>query len=275
MIRREYHKGEVILNEGKPSSFVCRIISGEVEVFKKLDNQDIVLGKIKAGEFLGEMGVVEDLPRSASARTISPVTAELMGKEDFLHYISENSNSAYQLIARLSERLRLMGEQLAEATVTRDVKTDTVEEIPGKSDEEDPAGQEMVISKSADLRLTIFPASEFMEPHISSQGLDIVKFPFSVGRQPEPEEGRAKVPIDLCLPDTMPYRLSRQHFSLNRSKHGYYVSDLRSTLGTEVNGEGLGYSFGKDMKYLDEGENMINAGGFDSQYSFRVLLRPG
>jgi CRP-like cAMP-binding protein len=275
MIHKEYQKGEIILHEGKPSDFVYRIVSGEVEVFKNLDNQSIVLGKVKAGEFLGEMGVIEGMPRSASARAIGPVTAGLMGREDFLHFISENPNSAYQLIARLSERLRSKEEQLAKAAVTKDVKTYTFEEMPAKSDAEDPAGQEMVISKSADLRLTIFPASQFLASHISSQGLDIVRFPFSVGRQPEPCEGGAAVPIDLCLPDTMPYRLSRQHFALDRSKHGYYVFDLRSTLGTEVNGEGLGYSFGKDMKYLDEGENVINAGGCDSQYSFRVLLRTG
>jgi CRP-like cAMP-binding protein len=273
MIHREYHKGEMILNEGEPSDFVYRIVSGEVEVFKNLDNQSIVLGKVNAGEFLGEMGVIEEMPRSASARAISPVTAELMGKEDFFHHISENANAAYQLIARLSERLRLTGEQLAEATVTKDVKTFTFKKMPAKSNAEDPSGQEMVISKSADLRLTIFPTSQFLAPYISVQGLDIVRLPFSVGRQLEPSEGSACIPIDLCLPDTRPYRLSRQHFALNRSKHGYYVADLGSTLGTEVNGEGLGYSFGKDKKYLDEGENVINAGGCDSHYSFRVLLR--
>ena len=261
----------------KASPVILSAESSQVRLkFLKISiTKSIVLGKIKAGEFLGEMGVIEGMPRSASARAIGPVTAELMGKEEFLHHISENPGSAYQLIARLSERLRSTGEQLAEATVTKDVKTHSFEEMPAKSDAEDPSGEEMVISESADLRLIIFPASQFLAPHISSHGLDIVRLPFSVGRQQEPGEGSAFIPIDLCIPDTRPYRLSRQHFALNRSKHGYYVADLGSTLGTEVNGEGLGYSFGKDRKYLEEGENVINAGGRDSHFSFRVSTPRG
>ena len=50
------------------------------------------------------------------------------------------------------------------------------------------------------------------------------------------------------------------------------VLDLRSTLGTEVNGEFLGEHFDKDFKYLNMGENTITAGGMESPFTFTVRL---
>ena len=68
MKKRAYNAGDIILREGDPSDVVYKIVSGDVEVFKEQDGQTIVLGVMKEGEFLGEMGVVDDEPRSASAR---------------------------------------------------------------------------------------------------------------------------------------------------------------------------------------------------------------
>ena len=54
MEERMYNAGDVILEEGDPSDFAYRIVSGEVEVFTRLGDQITVLGPVKAGEFLGE-----------------------------------------------------------------------------------------------------------------------------------------------------------------------------------------------------------------------------
>jgi hypothetical protein len=78
--------------------------------------------------------------------------------------------------------------------------------------------------------------------------------------------------VALQLDDHRPYRLSRLHFSIVRSGDGFAVSDLLSTLGTEVNGEYLGETFAKARATLRRGENRVVAGGVDSPYAFKVVV---
>ena len=66
--------------------------------------------------------------------------------------------------------------------------------------------------------------------------------------------------------------LSREHFAFYLNPQGICVVDLRSTLGTQVNGEFLGHDFSKDFVYLKKGENKISAGGIDSPFTFRAVV---
>ena len=77
---------------------------------------------------------------------------------------------------------------------------------------------------------------------------------------------------DLKLDDTMPFRLSRNHFMIENRDGSYYVRDLRSTLGTIVNGQPIGEHFRSDEAPLRAGENEVIAGGVDSRFAFSVLV---
>ncbi len=66
MEQHKFNPGDLILQEGDESQFVYEILSGEVEIFSDLENRSVVLGTVKSGEFLGEMGILDDQPRSAS-----------------------------------------------------------------------------------------------------------------------------------------------------------------------------------------------------------------
>ena len=266
MEKRGYDAGDVILSEGDPSDFAFQIMSGEVEVFKEIDGQAVMLGTVKAGEFLGEMGIIEDQPRSASARAKNHVTAVLLERDEFLRLMSEDSSSAHRLIARLCERLRIADRKLAEATVSRDVIDAPI--VASRK----PAAQAEINSRSTDLRLKLLPTSALLTSYLPKEGLLVSRLPFSVGRSPIGNEPKPTVPIDLSLADSRPFRLSRQHFSLSQHLERYVVLDLGSTLGTEANGAFLGYQFEKDLQYLEVGENSITAGGVGSPFTFKVLL---
>jgi hypothetical protein len=54
---------------------------------------------------------------------------------------------------------------------------------------------------------------------------------------------------------------------------GLAVQDLNSALGTSVNGEPIGSHFRTDIAELRPGENRIVAGGMDSDFAFRALIR--
>ena len=77
---------------------------------------------------------------------------------------------------------------------------------------------------------------------------------------------------DLKLNDTVPFRLSRNHFMIERREGSYYVHDLRSTLGTIVNGQPIGEHFRGDDAPLRAGENEVIAGGVDSPFVVSVFI---
>ena len=96
--------------------------------------------------------------------------------------------------------------------------------------------------------------------------------PFVVGRAPVAGEELAPLPPDLKLDDTPPFRLSRNHLMIEKRGGSYHVRDLRSTLGTIVNGEPIGTHFRTDDAPLQAAENEVIAGGVDSPFVFSVYL---
>ena len=77
---------------------------------------------------------------------------------------------------------------------------------------------------------------------------------------------------DLKLNDNVPFRLSRNHFMIEKCAGNYYVRDLCSTLGTIVNNEPIGDHFRGDDAPLRAGENEVIAGGVDSPFVFSVFI---
>jgi hypothetical protein len=102
--------------------------------------------------------------------------------------------------------------------------------------------------------------------------LGLGDLPFIVGRGPVAREGLPPLQPDLKLNDTVPFRLSRNHFMIERRDGSYYVRDLRSTLGTIVNGQPIGEHFRGDDAPLRAGENEVIAGGVDSPFVFSVFI---
>jgi hypothetical protein len=76
-------------------------------------------------------------------------------------------------------------------------------------------------------------------------------------------DGLPPLQPDLKLDDTIPFRLSRNHFMIEKRDGSYCVRDLSSTLGTIVNGEPIGEHFRSDDAPLRAGENEVIAGGVD------------
>ncbi|MFQ5974609.1 MAG: cyclic nucleotide-binding domain-containing protein [Alphaproteobacteria bacterium] len=259
MAERKYRPGEVLFRQDEPSDVVGRIVSGDVEVVKERGDQAVVLGRIGPGEYVGEMGVLEGRPRSATVRAIGAVIVDLVGKEDFLHRIAEDRDTAFALMVRLSARLRSVDDALAEADSRR---AGTVEAPAPSASEVRPAA-----------RLTVFADSDRLTALLPADGYTLDALPFFVGRLPDEGETRPPIRIDFTLRDQTPYRLSPVHFALMEQDGAIIVRDFGSEFGTEVNGEILGGDFFRtDSTPLEPGDNLVIAGGAGSPYVFRIRL---
>ncbi|MBV9201928.1 MAG: cyclic nucleotide-binding domain-containing protein [Alphaproteobacteria bacterium] len=56
MTRTHFVEGQILFREGDTADSVLRLLSGTVDVFRELDGDPVLLGKIGAGQFIGEMG---------------------------------------------------------------------------------------------------------------------------------------------------------------------------------------------------------------------------
>jgi putative ABC transport system ATP-binding protein len=71
----ELAAGEVLFRQGDPSDVVYVVESGEIELYRELsDGGEEDLAVIREGGYFGELGPMMNLPRSASARALTPVT---------------------------------------------------------------------------------------------------------------------------------------------------------------------------------------------------------
>ena len=71
MDRQVYTDGQAIFREGKPGAAAYVVQEGKVEIFKHVGDTEVVLGTIEPGGLFGEMALIDDKPRMASARAVS------------------------------------------------------------------------------------------------------------------------------------------------------------------------------------------------------------
>src|SRR5215468_7355082 len=90
MTRTHFAEGQILFREGGPPDCVFRLLSGAVDNIRKLDGDSILLGTVGAGQFIGEMGVVENRPRNATARAANEVEVEILTPVEFFDQIAHS-----------------------------------------------------------------------------------------------------------------------------------------------------------------------------------------
>ncbi|HUB67920.1 MAG TPA: ATP-binding protein [Candidatus Methylacidiphilales bacterium] len=68
MVRETYPDKEYLFREGDPGDSICLVLEGEVEIIKTAEAREKIMRTIKAGEFLGEVAVLDGHGRSTDAR---------------------------------------------------------------------------------------------------------------------------------------------------------------------------------------------------------------
>jgi CRP-like cAMP-binding protein len=114
MNRQTFAAGEVIFREGEPSDAAYLVVSGIVEIVTghrtPRAKTVAVLGK---GEYFGEMGAIDDHPRSATAVARRDVECVSVGQQEFLDTLLSRPQEALDLLKILFERLRSANRKLS------------------------------------------------------------------------------------------------------------------------------------------------------------------
>jgi len=105
---RKFPAGTVLMQQGDTGAGLFVITSGHVKVTQATDpdRAEENLRTMGPGEVLGEMALLDDLPRSATVTAIDDVTALLLPIWEFRTILHSNPDIAVKLLATLSHRLR-------------------------------------------------------------------------------------------------------------------------------------------------------------------------
>jgi len=123
--RRKYKKGEPIFRMGDPGLGMYIIVEGSVEIVEELDNEERKhLADLGNGSFFGDLALLDESPRSASA--IAKVDCDIIGffRPDLVDLLYRKPQQGIKILWALAriigERLRRTNEQLT--NLQREVK---------------------------------------------------------------------------------------------------------------------------------------------------------
>jgi CRP-like cAMP-binding protein len=104
---QDFAPGQFIVRQGQVGTGLYVIIEGSVRVVRGADE----LAVLHAGDFFGELSVIDQQPRNASVQAIEPTGCLALASWDLLALLETDPALALNMIRGLVERVRQTGEQ--------------------------------------------------------------------------------------------------------------------------------------------------------------------
>ncbi|MGF1580910.1 MAG: cyclic nucleotide-binding domain-containing protein [Gemmataceae bacterium] len=253
MIEKTYNPGDLLFQEGDSGEDAFLIKEGSVEILTDYSTTPKRMGVVGPGAVLGEMSLIEERPRSRTARAVDKVAVTRMTRSDFHKLLLSDPERCTSYLRSLFERLRNLEGQLQQLTAQ---------------------GHEIGMKEAAKLQVKLFPLSRRTAQMLSESGVVISSFPWRLGRASEADEQEAFDLNDFWILDEQPFQVSRNHMLFDCLANGQIViRDRGSKLGTVVNETVLGgRSHNRKEVELDSGDNVVILGTWKSPWRFRVRV---
>jgi CRP-like cAMP-binding protein len=109
---KTYPRGTVLFREGDPGNEMFVVQSGRVNILKRAGDVEKVLSSLGPGEFFGEMSILNNKPRSATAACAEDSKLLVVDAKTFEAMIRGSAEIAVRMIKKLADRLQETNEQV-------------------------------------------------------------------------------------------------------------------------------------------------------------------
>ncbi len=113
--RKVYKPGQNLFKQGDAGDAAYVIVSGNAEVVIENDEQEVVVANLGQNEFIGEISILCEVPRTATIRAEDELQALKIKKEHFLGLVSQVPELGIEVMRELAFRLSKTTAELGEA----------------------------------------------------------------------------------------------------------------------------------------------------------------
>jgi CRP-like cAMP-binding protein len=225
----ELKAGDYVFREGELGTEMYIINEGKVEILNQVGDEEQVLAVLEKGDFFGEMSVLEDLPRAASARAATDIRLLQINGSTFDQLLRGNPEIAVRMMRKLSRRLRETDDLLRSVMGTKV----TSRELPRPDVQVPSEGPERLVHAPSGMEFPLSTSSET-----------------TIGRK-DPVTG-IYPDIDLTPVDTQ-RSVSRRHAKVYRRGSKYFFGEEIGTMNsTFLNGKRLDTGIPAEIRTGDE-----------------------
>jgi uncharacterized membrane protein len=147
------HSGDVLFRHGDPGDSLYLVRKGKVELWVKDHvGEKIVLTVAETGDFFGELSLLDNGPRAATAQAIEDAELLILDREDLLLFLRKKPDAALDILTVMGQRIR-NSDELVRKRVSRNAN----EEVEDKRS---------LLDKSADWIAEFSGSLPFLGLHI-------------------------------------------------------------------------------------------------------------
>lgn len=105
LYEKAYAAGETIFQEGDQGKALFIVLEGQVSIYRAAGGGEEILANLSEGAYFGELALIDDQPRFATARAEKPSVLLVLYKSEFDHLIDGHSRIAVRVMGNLLRTL--------------------------------------------------------------------------------------------------------------------------------------------------------------------------
>lgn len=138
VVKRRFKRGELIVEQGKKSNALTIILTGRARVISTdARGREVILASMSAGDYVGEMSLIDDEPHSASVCAEIQTDVLVLSRAEFARCLPDADSMAYAVLRGLVRRLR-QADRKIESLALMDVYGRVARVLLESADDTDP-----------------------------------------------------------------------------------------------------------------------------------------
>jgi len=117
--RAQYQPGDILFHQGDQADAAFIILDGTADILVDTPGGPLKVADVGPGAFVGDIGILLDVPRTATIKSTEPMTALKITKELFFRMVTDFPTIGIEVMRVLAQRIEHMNDQLREAVAAR------------------------------------------------------------------------------------------------------------------------------------------------------------